>query len=705
MFDVEPSVEARDSWLTVMLAPERVAVVGASNAARSPGGKIMRALQRYGYRGDIYPINPAHTEVRGLTCYPTIADVPTVPDVAVILVPAAVSVGVLEQCAAIGVRNVIVGSAGFAETGAEGREIQDCLVAVARRNRMRLIGPNTNGIVSCRSRFTATFTPALEQDSFELVDGPVAIVSQSGALGASFLYLAQRSGVPAGTLINTGNEVDVSSEEVIGALTSGHIADVILAYSEGVRDAAGLVSAARHSYAANATIAMLKVGTTADGAKAAAAHTASLAGEDRVFDGVARQLGIIRPRSSTELIDVGRILSRYAQNLGRKISVATMSGGLGVMITDAATMSGLAMAEWSNDDQQTLNGILPAYLSRSNPIDVAAAPFYNLDLLCPLLESMDGQSDTDISVLALCNLERLQESICDCIISIQPSLRKPLFIIWIGGEDAVRRLNSAGVPSFLDVEPCIRSVALVALRRPGAIVTRDAPPVTAPTKTPVGGSQHPAAVTVPAGEALLTAYGIRTVTSRVVSSPEEVVPTLGMRYPIVAKIESAHLLHKSDVGGVVLDLATPKSARQAVSRLLARSAELGLDDARVLLQEQVDAGTEMLVGMVRDACFGPVVTVGIGGVLAEAFDDVQFRLPVLDDEDIHDMLGQLKHQELLGGFRGLPAVDASRLAPLIKNFATLAREVGDGFTAIDLNPVMVPDDGSPPVAVDWLFVR
>lgn len=317
MFDVKPSVEAKDSWLTVMLAPERVAVVGASNAARSPGGKIMRALQRYGYRGDIYPINPAHTEVRGLTCYPTIADVPTVPDVAVILVPAAVSVGVLEQCAAIGVRNVIVGSAGFAETGAEGREIQDCLVAVARRNRMRLIGPNTNGIVSCRSRFTATFTPALEQDSFELVDGPVAIVSQSGALGASFLYLAQRSGVPAGTLINTGNEVDVSSEEVIRALTSGHIADVILAYSEGVRDAAGLVSAARHSYAANATIAMLKVGTTADGAKAAAAHTASLAGEDRVFDGVARQLGIIRPRSSTELIDVGRILSRYAQNLGQ----------------------------------------------------------------------------------------------------------------------------------------------------------------------------------------------------------------------------------------------------------------------------------------------------------------------------------------------------------------------------------------------------
>jgi acetate---CoA ligase (ADP-forming) len=700
MSDTEPRTQESSAWLTRVLDPQRVAVIGASTGARSPGGRIMRALERYGFGGKIYPVNPTRTEILGLTCYPSVGAVPEVPDVAVVLVPAAASVEVLAECGAAGVRSVIVGSAGFGELGAEGREIQDRLLEVARRYRIRLIGPNTNGLISCRSRFTATFSPALEQDSFELIDGPVAIVSQSGALGASFFYLAQHGGVPAGTLVNTGNEVDVRSEEVIGTLASTGLANVILVYSESVRDAPALVAAAREAHASGCTIAMLKVGTTSDGALAAAAHTASLAGEDRVFAGVSRQLGIIRPGSSTELVDVARVLWRYGPVLGRRISIATLSGGVGVMLTDAATEAGLVLSKWTSDDLRRLDDILPGYLSRNNPIDVAGGPFYNLDRLAPLLASMDDQSDTDISILAICNLERLQESICQRLIEIQPTLQKPLFVVWIGGETAVARLNTAGVPAFPDVGPCIRSIALVVNRRPGSIVE-----LTAEVPTPARRDEADGVGTAEHGADLMRRYGINIAKSRTVSSVDDIGSSLGLRLPVVAKIESAKLAHKSDVGGVLLHLATLTEVQRAVAELLRRSGEIGLDDAKVQIQEQIAPGAELLLGMVRDPTFGPVVTLGIGGVLAEALDDVQFRLPVLDEHDVADMLGQLRHQQLLAGFRGLPAVDAGAVASIVGSFAHLVRDVGSQFAAIDVNPVMIPGDGTPPVAVDWLFVR
>jgi acetate---CoA ligase (ADP-forming) len=735
--------ERTEGWLDTMLSPQSVAVVGASEANRSPGGRLIRALVRYGFAGRVYPVNPGRDTILGLRCYPAIAALPEVPDVAVIVVAAAQSVGVLAECARLGIGNVIIGSSGYAETGPEGAAIQEQLADIARAHGIVLVGPNTNGIISCGSRFTASFTPALQQDSFQLQDGPVAVVSQSGALGASFFYLAQRDGLGAGTLINTGNEVDVRSEDVIAALASAASpVSVILAYNEGLRDAALLASAARTAVSSGTTIAMLKVGITASGAEAAAAHTANLAGEDRVFSGVLRQLGIIRARSSTELVDVGRVLAACGPRLGDRVTIASMSGGLGIMLTDAAASSDLRLASWPAEQQRALDGLLPDYLSRANPIDVAGAPFFDLDVLEALLHAMDDNPHSDVAVLAVCNFEQLQDAIAARITAVRPDLRKPLFVVWLGGEDAVRRLNRAGIPSFPDSDRCIRAISLVAGRRPGSIVTSALPGVPSADlritgATTVGRavgagddtagmtSELAAALADPSDTGLLERFGIPAVRSRIVAGPDRandaspdgavsaeagpepagVAAALAeLRLPVVAKLLSTRLPHKSDAGAVLLDLRTPDAVADAVVRLSALRTEIGAGDGRIVLQEQAGPGLELLLGMKHDPVFGPVVMLGIGGIYAEAFDDVQIRLPWLNRRDAADMVGQLAHRRLLSGFRGGPAADIGRLAAVLTGFARLVREVGQHFTAIDINPIILPADGGAAVAVDWLLV-
>jgi len=400
---------------------------------------------------------------------------------------------------------------------------------------------------------------------------------------------------------------------------------------------------------------------------------------------------------------VGRVLAAYGPDFGSRVTVASMSGGLGIMLTDAIASSGLQMASWPPQQQRVLDGLLPAYLSRRNPIDVAGVPFFDLEVLEALLHAMDDNPASDVAVLAVCNFEQLQTAISDRITTVHPTLRKPVFVVWLGGEDAVRRLNRAGIPSFPDSDRCVRAISLVAGRRPGSIVTAPVRPTNAAPVRAHG--EVSAALSDPSDLALLARFGIPVARSRVVSSPADALEALaGLRLPLVAKLVSPLVPHKSDVGAVLLDLLTPDAVSSAVVRLLNLRTALGARDGHVVLQEQADAGVELLIGMKQDPVFGAVITLGIGGVYAEAFDDVQVRLHDLDYRDVEDMLSQLTHRRLLSGFRGLPAITAERLAPLLTAFTRLVREVGGHFAAIDVNPVLVPRDGSEPIAVDVLFV-
>jgi acyl-CoA synthetase (NDP forming) len=694
-----------DGWLDTMLNPRAVAIVGASDVVRSPGGRIMLALQKYGFKGHILPVNPNRTEILGYRCFASLAELPETPDVAILVVSAKASVSALAQCAELGIHNVIIGSSGYAETGPEGAAIQSELEAIARANAMVLIGPNTNGVINCTSRFTGSFTPALQQDSYELRDGPIAIVSQSGALGATFFYLAQRSGLGASILINTGNEILVSSEDAIAALVGPDSpTQVVLTYTEGLRRPSELIRAAELAHLGGRTICMLKVGNTEAGAQAAAAHTANLAGEDRVYAGVLRQLGIIRANSVTGLVDIGRVLAAYGPQIGHRLTIASMSGGLGIMITDLASGRDIELADWPIAERAKFDDWLPGYLSRANPIDVAGVPFFDLDLLEKLVRTIESNPSSDASVLAICNFEQLQESITKRLIAIRATLHKPLFVVWLGGDEAIQRLNAAGIPAFPDADTFVSALAAITTRRAGSIVSvRRSEPVAFQSE-PSGAAS--AGIAADPESALVQSYGVNLAVSRTIDSVTEVEHALrDLRLPVVAKLVSPQVLHKSDVGGVLLGLDTAAAVAGGVETILSRASALGIDDARVLLQEQVPAGLELLLGMKHDATFGPVVTFGLGGVLAEALDDVQIRLPFIEEADIADMLAGLTHRKLLSGYRGLPAAEPAALAPIVLAFCRMIRAVGDQFDAIEINPVVVPIDGSPPIGVDLLAVR
>lgn len=705
-----------ENWLEKLLDPRSVAVVGASDDIKAPGGRVLRYLLSYGYSGEIYPVNPKRDMVQGRRAYASVADLPGRVDLAVIVVPAAAALAALRQCGELKVPIALVGSAGFAEAGPEGTRLQAQLANIAAEYGIRLIGPNTNGIVNCRNGLAATFTPSLDQDGLSIVDGPLAIVSQSGAIGGALFYDAQRSGLRVGRLINTGNEIDISLEMVIEALVEPASGiTTILCYAEGLRRPGIFIRAARRAAELGKRIVLLKTGVTPFGAKAAAAHTASLAGEDRVYDGVLRQIGVVRARGITHLLDVGHVLAAHPTPFGRRATVASMSGGVGIMITDALDRAGMALAPMSGELQRALDPLLPLFLGRNNPLDVGGSPFHDLSRLRRILQILDGNPESDITLLAVGSFERRQLEIADVLVDEAGRLGKPLFVLWFGGGDLARgRLNAAGIPCFPDAERLVDAIA------PGAAPARARERSAAPQARAPGAAVHAErgvakAVIAEArragrkiideveGKKILAAYGIDVVAEQVVANVDECTAAAGrLRLPMVAKLRSDELVHKARAGGVRLGLASAEAVRAAVGDLLALARELGLRDADVVLQEEVPPGVELLLGMKRDATFGPVITLGIGGVLTEAWDDVQIRLGDCDHE-VPDMLSALRHQLLLNGAGGRPVLDPAQLAPTVARFARLVREQGHELDAIDVNPVIVRPGGKGPVVVDTVF--
>lgn len=704
------------SWLDQLYEPRSVAVVGASDDIKLPGGRLLQFMLNYGFAGPIYPVNPNRATVQGRTAYKSLLDLPERVDIAILLVAAVAAVEALEHCATLGIPVVMIGSSGFAEIGAEGAALQARLIAIAHGAGIRVIGPNTNGIINTRNGFAATFSPILDQQGLTLRDGPVAIVSQSGAIGGALYYDGQRSGLPVGRLYNSGNEIDITLEMVIDALLddrhgpgqAGSIS-TILCYVEGLRRPELFIAAARKAQRLGKRIVMLKAGVTASGAKAAAAHTASLSGEDRVYDGVLRELGVVRATGLTHLLDVGRVFAAYPQVMGRRASIVSMSGGIGIMLTDALEAAGLGLAAFSEHVLGEIDPLLPAFLGRHNPLDVSGGPFHYLDRLRALMQIFERNADSDFTIVAVGAFERRQMEIAAVIADEAKKVGKPVLVHWFGGGDeAIHFLNSHGVPAFPDALRLVAAIAPGATlnsRRVTAAPDDDFVPDAAAARAVIDAARVAGRSVIDEvdGKKILAAYGIDVVAERVVSGGADCAAALtALRLPLVAKLRSDELVHKARVGGVRLGLADAAAVRAAVDDLLALAQRLGLKQADVVLQEQVPAGVELLLGAKRDLTFGAVVTLGIGGVLTEAWHDVQIRLAG-GALDVADMLARLQHQSLLDGSGGRPVVDAATLAVTVTRFARLVCELASEVEAIDVNPVIVVEGRRAPVAVDTVF--
>ena len=694
---------APDDSLTALLHPRSIAIIGASDDPARIGGRPLTYTRDAGFAGPIFPVNPRRATIQGLPAFPTIADVPDPVDTAVIAVPAPAVVETAEACAGAGVKAVVVFSAGFAETGGDGRRRQDALTAVARASGMRIVGPNCLGIYNSANGFYATFTTTLE--AAHPVPGGVGLVSQSGAYGSHLSLLATRRRIGIRFFVTTGNECDVDVAETIGWLARHPDISVIVAYIEGVADRDRLLASLAAAREHGKPVILQKVGRTEIGADAVRSHTATLAGSDAVYDGVFRQFGVHRARDAEEMLDVAYAATFGAFPASRRVALMSISGGVGVQMADEAVGCGLEVTPMSDRAQARLKAQLP-YASPRNPVDITAQAFNDLGLIRSNLDVVLEEDAYD-AVVAFFTFVAAAEAMVEPVREILQDARRRhpdrlLVLSIVGPPDVVQHYEAAGCPVFEDPSRAVRAVAALARLAESFDRPRAVPPAVSPVEP-----LPPA----PAGEAearrILAEAGLPMVASRLCATAghaTEAAAALG--FPVALKIASPDIAHKSDVGGVALDLDTPDAVTDAFTAVTgkARAARPHARVDGVLVSPMVRDGVEMILGVQHDPTFGPVVMCGLGGVFVEVLADVSFRPAPFDDAEAHRMLRELRGFPLLAGARGRPPGDVDALAAALAALSRFAAAHAGRLESAELNPVMVRPAGRGVIALDALIV-
>ncbi len=692
-----------DDSLTALLHPRSIAIIGASDDPARIGGRPLAYTRDAGFAGRIFPVNPRRATVQGLPALPSITDVSEPVDTAIIAVPAPAVVGTVEACAAAGVKAAVIFSAGFAETGDDGRRQQDALTAVARASGMRIVGPNCLGIYNSEIGFYATFTTTLE--AAHPVPGGVGLVSQSGAYGSHLSLLATRRRIGIRFLVTTGNECDVDVAETIGWLARHPDISVIVAYVEGVADRDRLLASLALAREHRKPVVLQKVGRTEIGAEAVRSHTATLAGSDAVYDGVFRQFGVHRARDAEEMLDVAYAASFGAFPASRRVGLMSISGGVGVQMADEAVACGLDVAPMSERAQARLKARLP-YASPRNPVDITAQAFNDLDLIGSNLDVMLEEGRYD-AIVAFFTFVAAAEAMVTPVREILQDARRRhpdhlLVLSIVAPPDVVEHYEAAGCPVFEDPSRAVRAVAALArfvesFDRPAAA------PAVPPAAVPL-----PAA---PVGEAdarrVFADAGLPVVESRLCATADAAARAAAeLGFPVALKIASPHIAHKSDAGGVALDLDSPEVVIEAFAAVTgnARSAHPAARLDGVLVSPMVRGGIEMILGVQHDPTFGPVVMCGLGGIFVETLEDVSFRAAPFDAAEAHRMLRELQGFPLLSGTRGRPPGDVDALADALAALSRFAAAHDGRLASAELNPVMVRPSGQGVVALDALIV-
>lgn len=690
-----------------------IAIIGASNVGTKASGRTQRYLRRYGFTGRIYPINPNSETVQGEPAYASLSALPEVPDIAVIVLPAAAIEKTVRECGAAGVALAIVFASGFAEVDAEGAEAQARVLEAARDTGIRVLGPNSVGAVSFGNSVITTFMTGVDQDRFEPEDHQIAFVSQSGAMGGFILSLAQTQRIGVGTFVSTGNEADLALPEVMQQLVDEGETKVLLAYVEGIRDGAAFQGALASALEAGIPVGLLKVGRSERGAHAAASHTGALAGADVVFDGLFREHGAQRAESVEELLDMARVFSGPKRPAGDRVSIVTLSGGAGVLMTDIAEDLGLSIFPWDEPWQDRLRAVLPKFAATGNPIDVTGAMAADLKILDDSVRIAMDNPSTDQVIVLLGNLEPEEDEICALLLERAAASDKPLLVTWVGGSGRPQEILSAGgVPTFTDPARAMRAAAASArwaMTRARLVTTRESAVRAEALETARELVQHAASqpsrtLNEMLSKQIVAAVGISVVQeAQAFSVADAVESSEAMGYPVVVKLLSDEVQHKSELGAVRIGLGDRVAVADAAAAILDIAVSHGVTDRRLVIQQQLDNDLEIIVGTSNDPTFGPVVLVGIGGVAAEVLPDVQVRLAPVSVDEARRMIEQLRGVALLRGVRGRRGVDEDTLATTVAQLSELAAELRDFISSIDLNPLLVLSDGRP-VAVDALVV-
>ena len=690
--------DASDLW--PFFAPRSIAIIGASDDPTRIGGRPVRNLILGGFADRILPINPKYERVQGLPAFANIADVGEPVDLAIVSLPALQVPDAIGACASSGVKAAIVFSAGFAEASEDGARAQAEMRAIAQAVGMRLLGPNCMGTINSRNGVLATFTSGIVDHAPP--PGNISLASQSGAFGAHCLALMRERGLALNLWATTGNQCDVEVADFLAYMAADPATDVIIGSIEGVHDARRLVEAFELARRNRKPMIVMKVGTSDAGAAAMASHTASLAGSDEVFDAILREYGVYRARTIDELMDVAYAASRGRFPEKSGLGIVTVSGGVGVLMADAAAEAGAELQPLPQMTQDSLRRLVP-FSGTQNPIDVTAQILNDPDLIEPMLELVLDEGDYSSVIVFLSHLGLNPAVIAKLLPGLERvAARYPdryLSVSLLSHPGVRAALESAGFTVFEDPTRAVHAAgAMAGFQRSFAAPRR--PAILLPQAAAI---QAGARYTEYQGKQFLGEAGLRVTLEHVATSAADAAGFAAeIGFPVVLKIVSPDIAHKSDVGGVLLDLRDEAAVRSGYADIRERVAR-ATPDARIegmLVAAMVPAGVETVLGVVRDPLFGPVVMFGLGGIFVEVLRDVVFKPAPFGVEDAREMIDRVRGSALLYGVRGSPPADIGALAEALSRLSLFAAANAATIASIDINPFVVLPHGQGAIAVD-----
>lgn len=687
------------------LNPRSIAIIGASGDENKIGGRPIRYLKLAGYQGPIYPINPTRDVVQGLKAYPALDAVDADVDLVVIAVPAPDVLAAVQACVAKGVNGAMIFSSGFAEVGEEGAAMQERIVQAARDGGVALLGPNCAGTFNTRAGLLATFTSGIIDKPPRV--GSIALVSQSGAFGIHMIVLAAERDLGLSLCLTSGNQTDVDVAEALAYVADDPDTEVIAVCLEGVRNPDRLLAAFESARRQRKPVIVLKLGRSQAGARAAASHTASLAGSDEIFEAILRQHHVYRVYSIDELMDVAYAcsLKRYPAN--DKVGIITVSGGVGILLADQVEEAGLQVAEMPAASQAAIKALLP-FAAAGNPVDVTAQVIQQPDLVGPMFEHMLTGGGYGSAIAFFTHIARNKDLFGKLLPHFEAVARRHtdrfLVLSTLAGPEMRKTLDAMGYAVFEDPGRAVKAIrALVRFRE-----AFDAGAPEAPLPLPPGARrvQRAAAYDESQAKQLLAAAGIPCAREELVTSAQAAVVAAGrIGFPLVMKIVSPDIQHKSEIGGVLLNVGSTEEVRHGYATLIdrAQTRAAGARLTGVLLAQQVKGGVETILGVSRDPVFGPMVMFGLGGVFVEVLKDVTFRRAPFGRDEARRMIREVKGYAMLQGVRGAPPADEEALVEAIARLAAFAAAQGDELESIDINPFIVLPRGQGAVAVDALI--
>jgi acetyltransferase len=686
--------------------PSGIAIIGASADLSRIGGHPIRALKDAGYKGGIFPVNPKYPEMHGLKCFPDATSITQPCDLAIIAVAAPGVVQAVRDCARANIPFAVVLTAGFRETGAEGRKLEAELKRTVAETGVRIVGPNCQGMLSIQSRVWAAFGSVADETEFR--PGNVSCAFQSGGFGYAIVNLAEAQGLGFRYCVSSGNETDIDMPELLSAFLDDDGTSVIFSYLEGTPDARRLLDVGRKSLESGKPVMIWKAATTDAGAKAAASHTANMTGSYDLYRAALRQCGLIEVDDVEPIVDIAKLFSQGRLPKGNAVGVLSISGGSGIVYADAAVQGGLTLPPFSDATMTALRKIVPSFGSPENPADVTAGFFNNMSLFIDALEIVLADPRLDqLSILLASVTGASAARPAEAIAAVAARTDKPIHVAWSGrhakSPEAVKALTDAKVPFITTPVRLARAAATLA--RFAGDQRRLLPRRTPEVRTAGKLSLPAGAVTLNEGESkdVLLAFGIPVVREVFVPAGSDAAAAArDLKAPFAVKIVSRDIPHKTDAGGVELRVPRDRLAG-AVAIVTANSAKAvpGANIEGVLVSEMAQ-GLETLIGIINDESFGPVVALGLGGILTEVLKDITYRVAPFGLETAHEMIADLRGAKLFDGHRGAPPADKEALANALVAASQMAAALKDRLKEADINPLFVGPSGA--VAADALIV-